>query len=150
MVRDRREDVRAEDTISIVGMGMKFVGDCETDGALRIEGTVEGSVRAGGEVVIGPKGVVQGDVHARDATVAGTVTGRLIADGRLELRDTSRLDGEVFAARIRVGDGAIVNAALHMGEAALAGARESRSQPTLRIEAPGEEPVAAEGRRRTS
>jgi cytoskeletal protein CcmA (bactofilin family) len=99
---------------------MTFVGDCETDGTIRIEGRVEGSVRAGRSVVVGPAGVITGDVHARDATVAGTVRGTVVAEARLDLQDTSRLDGEVFARTVKVGEGAMLNAAVHMGEDAVA------------------------------
>jgi cytoskeletal protein CcmA (bactofilin family) len=42
-----------EGVISIIGPGMRVVGDCETEGTLRIEGSVEGTVRAGKAVVVG-------------------------------------------------------------------------------------------------
>src|SRR6056297_1328848 len=108
------------ETISIVGPGMTFIGDCETDGTIRVEGRLEGSIRAGGSVMIGPAGVVTGDVRARDATVAGTVKGIVVAESRLDLQETSRLDGEVFARTVKVGEGAVVNAAVHMGADAVA------------------------------
>ena len=121
MGRDRGNGPsESSETISIVGPGMTFVGDCETEGTIRIDGRLEGSIRAGGSVMIGPAGVVTGDVHARDATVAGTVKGIVVAQSRLDLQETSRLDGEVFARTVKVGEGAVVNAAVHMGEDALA------------------------------
>jgi cytoskeletal protein CcmA (bactofilin family) len=96
---------------------MTFVGDCRTDGAIRVEGTFEGSIRAGRTVVVGPGGLVTGDVRARDATVAGTVHGTLVVEGRLDIQETSRVEGEVFARTVRVGEGAVVNASVRMGEA---------------------------------
>ena len=120
MPRDRERYVQdAGEAISIVGPGMTFVGDCETDGTVRVEGRFEGSIRAGRTVVIGPGGVVTGDVHARDATIAGTIKGKVIAESNLDLQETSRLDGEVFARTVRVGEGAVVNAAVHMGDDAV-------------------------------
>lgn len=105
------------ESISIVGPGMTFVGDCRTAGTVRVEGKFEGSIRAGRTVVVGPGGLVTGDVHARDATVAGTVHGTLVVEGRLDIQGTSRIEGEVFARTILVGEGAVVNAAVRMGEA---------------------------------
>ncbi|MEX2471425.1 MAG: polymer-forming cytoskeletal protein [Gemmatimonadota bacterium] len=116
--RDRSAHESAE-AISIVGPGMTFVGNCETEGTLRVEGRFEGSIRAGRTVVIGPDGIVTGDVRARDATVAGTIKGTLIAESKLDLQETCRLDGEVYARTVRVGEGAVVNAAVHMGEDAV-------------------------------
>jgi hypothetical protein len=74
---------------------MRVVGDCETDGTLRIEGTVEGTVRAAKAVVIGKDGVVKGDVVTQDAIIGGRVTGAVVAESRLELQATCVVDGEV-------------------------------------------------------
>lgn len=120
MGRDRdRSTPGSAEAISIVGPGMTFVGNCETEGTIRVEGRLEGSIRAGRTVVIGPDGIVTGDVRARDATVAGTIKGTLIAESKLDLQETCRLDGEVYARSVRVGEGAVVNAAVHMGEDAV-------------------------------
>ena len=129
MPRDRQRAVQdAGETISIVGPGMTFVGDCDTDGTIRVEGRVEGSIRAGRAVVVGPAGVVTGDVRARDATIAGTIKGRLIAEAKLDLQESGRLDGEVYARTVRVVEGAVLNAAMHMGEDALR--RVAGDEPT--------------------
>jgi cytoskeletal protein CcmA (bactofilin family) len=142
MGRDRgRGSPEPSETISIVGPGMTFVGDCETDGTIRVEGRLEGSIRAGRSVMVGPGGVVTGDVHARDATVAGTVNGTVVAESKLDLQETSRLDGEVFARTVRVGEGAVLNGAVHMGEDAVAksGRGKAGDRPPLHLT----EPVAA-------
>lgn len=123
MGRDRAKESQSHEsteTISIVGPGMTFVGDCTTNGSIRVEGTVEGSVRAGRSVAVGPAGLVTGDVRARDATIAGSVRGTLVAEGRLQLQESSRLDGDVFARTVQVGEGAVVNANVRMGEDAVA------------------------------
>jgi cytoskeletal protein CcmA (bactofilin family) len=141
MGRDRGKGFsEASETISIIGPGMTFVGDCETDGTIRVEGRLEGSVRAGRSVMVGPAGIITGDVHARDATVAGTVKGILVAEARLDLQETCRLDGEVFARTVRVGEGAVVNAAMHMGDSAVA---QSRDDPAGGLELHVPEPAAA-------
>ena len=93
---------------------MKFVGDCETEGTIRVDGTVEGSIKAGKAVVIGERGLVKGDVATMDAVVAGRIQGNLIAESRLEFQSTCQLDGEVRARRIQVGEGAILNGSVHM------------------------------------
>ena len=69
-----------ESVISIIGPAMKVVGDCQTDGTVRVEGTVEGSIRAGKAVVIGKGGSVTGDISTQDAVISGRVKGKLVAD----------------------------------------------------------------------
>lgn len=121
MGRDRTKETHENtETISIVGPGMTFVGDCTTNGSIRVEGTVEGSIRADRSVAVGPAGLVTGDVRARDVTISGSVRGTLVAEGRLELQESSQLDGDVFARTVQVGEGAVVNANVRMGEDAVA------------------------------
>jgi cytoskeletal protein CcmA (bactofilin family) len=105
-----------DNVISIIGPGMRVVGDCETDGTLRIEGTVEGTVKAGKAVVIGKDGVVKGDVATQDAIIGGRVTGAVIAESRLELQATCLVEGEIRARRIKLDEGGRVNGTVHTGE----------------------------------
>lgn len=102
--------------ISIIGPGMRVIGDCETEGTLRIEGTVEGTVRAGKAVVIGKDGVVQGDVMTQDAVIGGRVNGSIIAESRLELQATCVIEGEIRARRIKLDEGGRVNGNVFTGE----------------------------------
>lgn len=116
MARDRNGTASPDSAISIIAAGMKVVGDCETDGTLRIEGTVEGTVRAGKAVVIGREGLVDGHVHTQDAVVSGRVTGTVTAESRLEVQATARIDGEVRALRMQFEEGAELNGTLTMGQ----------------------------------
>ncbi len=105
-----------EGVISIIGPGMRVVGDCETEGTLRIEGTVEGTVRAGKAVVVGKDGLVQGDISTQDAVIGGRVTGMVVAESRLELQATCIIEGEIRARRIKLDEGGKVNGKVQMGE----------------------------------
>jgi cytoskeletal protein CcmA (bactofilin family) len=102
--------------ISIIGPGMRVIGDCQTDGTIRIEGSVEGEVNAGKAVVVGKDGVVSGSVTTQDAVVAGRIVGSLVVESRLEVQATSRIEGEVYARRIQLEEGAILNGTVDMGE----------------------------------
>lgn len=105
-----------ETVISIIGPGMQVIGECQTDGTIRIEGTVEGTVRAGKAVVVGKDGAVDGDVFTQDAVISGRVRGTLVAESRLELQATCRIEGEVRARRMQLEEGAILNGTVKMGE----------------------------------
>jgi cytoskeletal protein CcmA (bactofilin family) len=119
------------DAISIIGPGMKIIGNCDTEGTLRIEGSIKGTVRAGKAVVIGKDGVVEGDVTTQDAIIGGRVTGSVIADSRLELQATCVIEGEIRARRIKLDEGGRVNGTVNTGEV---------MKPAM---APGGRPVAA-------
>jgi cytoskeletal protein CcmA (bactofilin family) len=104
--------------ISIIAPGTKVNGDVETDGTLRVEGTVEGMIRAAKAVVVGKDGVVIGDIATQDAVIGGRVTGTVVAESRLELQATCVIDGEIRARRVKLDEGGKVNGQVAMGDTA--------------------------------
>lgn len=129
--------VSREGAVSIIGPGMKVTGDCECDGTLRIEGTVEGTVRAGKAVVVGKDGAVKGDIYTQDAIVGGSVNGTLVAESRLELQATCTVEGEIRARRVKLDEGGRIKGTVQVGENAAIPTRESRpSTPSITPSAP--------------
>lgn len=108
------EGRNVSDVVSIIGPGMKIEGDCRTDGTIRVEGRVDGSVRATKAVVIGKDGLVVGDVETQDAVVAGRVQGSIAAKSRVELQATCRIEGDIKSRRVKLEEGGTVDGRLKM------------------------------------
>ncbi|MGH7128223.1 MAG: bactofilin family protein [Planctomycetaceae bacterium] len=106
-----------EGVISIIGPGMQVDGDCETQGTLRIEGSVKGAVRAGKAVVLGKDGRIEGDIFTQDAVIGGHVKGTVVAESRLELQATCVIEGEVRARRIKLDEGGRIDGRIQTGGA---------------------------------
>lgn len=113
--KDDRKGREADDVVSIVGPGMTITGDCETDGTLRVEGRVEGTIRSTKAVVIGEDGEVVGDIQTQDAVVAGRVEGSIQADSRIELKASARIEGDVRCRRVKLEEGGFVDGRIEMG-----------------------------------
>ncbi len=119
MARARSGDKPSPDAIiSIIGPGMTVVGDCETEGSIRIEGNIAGSIRAGKAVVVGEDAWVKGDISTQDAVLSGKVTGSIVAESRLEVKASSWIEGDVHARRLQLEEGAVLNGTVNMGDAA--------------------------------
>jgi len=103
------------DVVSIIGPGMKVVGDCSSDGTIRVEGRVEGSVKATKSVVVGKDGMVKGDIVTQDAIIAGRVNGSVSAESRIELQASCRVQGDIRSRRVKLDEGGQVDGKLHMG-----------------------------------
>lgn len=86
-----------ESSMSIIGPGMRIKGDLMTEGTVRVEGTIEGTVRAGKAVVVGKEGEIIGDVVTQDAVIGGRVRGTVSAESRLELQATAQIEGQISA-----------------------------------------------------
>ncbi len=116
MTKIERES--GDGAISLIAPGMKIVGDCETEGTIRIEGRIEGTVRAGKSVVVGRSGEVVGDIITQDAVISGNVSGNITAESRLELQSTSNIQGEIRTRRVQLDEGARFNGQVHMEDTA--------------------------------
>jgi cytoskeletal protein CcmA (bactofilin family) len=106
----------AENAISIIGPGMQIQGDIVTDGTVRVEGKIKGTIRAGKAVVLGKEAEVVGDIFTQDAVIGGRVTGTLVAESRLELQSTCVVDGSVRARaeHLQLEEGARFNGQIEM------------------------------------
>jgi cytoskeletal protein CcmA (bactofilin family) len=105
-----------EGAISIIGPGMRIEGDLATDGTVRVEGTIIGTIKAGKAVVLGQSGEVVGDIFTRDAVIGGRIKGTLVADSRLELQSSCVVEGEIRAraSHLHLEEGANFNGQIRM------------------------------------
>ena len=99
---------RLGSTPSLIAQHTRLVGDIETEGALIVNGNVQGNGRVGGEVSISSGAQWEGDLHADCAVIAGTVIGNITVDDKLEIGASARLRGGVSAKRIAIALGAQV------------------------------------------
>jgi cytoskeletal protein CcmA (bactofilin family) len=102
--------------LSIIGAGMRVVGDISADGVVKIEGSVNGTVTAAKQVLVARGGEVEGDVISREAIIGGEVRGAIYAEERVELQATSVVHGDVSTKRLFVQEGGEINGVLRMGE----------------------------------
>jgi cytoskeletal protein CcmA (bactofilin family) len=89
-------------------------GDVETEGALRIDGRLEGTIRRADLVVVGQGATIVGDVTAREVIVGGAVTGNIFAAQRTELQSTGIVAGDIRSAAILIHEGGVVQGRLYI------------------------------------
>jgi len=115
MKESKAESRDLSEVVSIIAPGMKVVGDCSSDGIVRIEGRVEGLIKAAKSVVVGKEGVVKGDIETQDVIVAGRVSGTITAQSRVELQASCHVEGDIRSRRIKLDEGGHVDGRLRMG-----------------------------------
>ncbi len=115
-LRRRRSD---QMPFSIVAKDMTIVGDLETEGLIRIEGRVRGTVRAGSQVLIGQGAQLEGDLHTKEAIVGGEVVGSIHATERVELQPTATVTGNIITPRIAVMEGGKVTGEVRIQDQAV-------------------------------
>ena len=105
------------DVVSTIGPGLRVIGDCISDGTIRIDGRVEGGIKAA-EVVVEKGGSVEGDIQTRDLVIAGQVTGNIAAQGRAVLQASCQVRGDILSPRIKIEEGGRIDGRLRMSDAA--------------------------------
>jgi cytoskeletal protein CcmA (bactofilin family) len=99
---------------SIIASDMTVIGDLETEGVVRIEGRVKGTVRVGTQVLVAQGAVIEGDLHTEEAVIAGRVSGAIHAKERVELQASSMVAGDILTPRISIVEGAKVTGEVKM------------------------------------
>jgi cytoskeletal protein CcmA (bactofilin family) len=98
----------------VLGPRDSLIGTLSVEGDVHIGGRVEGEVTATGEVNVHSTGTARAKIEARDIVIAGTVDGSVVARDLVSLGDSASLTGELQASRLRVDEGATVNATIAM------------------------------------
>ncbi|WP_308363744.1 MULTISPECIES: polymer-forming cytoskeletal protein [unclassified Microbulbifer] len=91
---------------SVIGKNIKFRGELIGNESLHIEGTVEGTViMEGHNLSVGAGGELNANIHAKNITVEGALTGDALAEELIEIRRTAVVKGNLIAPRIQLDDG---------------------------------------------
>jgi len=65
---------------------------------------------------VSSEGVVEGEVVAENADVAGAVRGNMTVGGRLVLKGSARVDGDIQVGRLVMEEGAVLNGLCRMSD----------------------------------
>lgn len=104
--------------LSLIGAEVRIGGDVTSDGALHVDGRIDGDVRCA-SLCQGEEGVIAGDIVAEEARIGGLVEGTLSAC-RVVIEASGRIAGDVAYDTISIAAGAQVEGRLAR-RAALAG-----------------------------
>jgi len=110
----KRRGGQQQPSLSMIAGDLKVIGDLETNGVVKIEGQVEGTIRADTQVLVSQGALIQGDVHTKEAIIGGEVKGVVHADERVEIQATAVVNGDILTKRIVVLEGGRVNGSVKM------------------------------------
>lgn len=100
---------------TIIGAGTIINGDINSNGDIRIDGTLIGNLSSKSKIIIGQEAVVEGDINGQQADIMGKVTGMVKIKELLQLRGKCNVNGELFAGKLEVEPTATFNGSCHMG-----------------------------------
>lgn len=100
---------------TIIARGVTLEGNFQGQGDVSVEGHVKGSLITTGSLTVGPEAVIEAEVKAAEASVAGTIQGNVTVTNRCEVRATAKIIGDVTAQVIAIEAGASLQGRLTVG-----------------------------------
>ncbi len=101
---------------NIIGDGSVLKGNLKTSGNIRLEGKVIGDILSKSKVACGETSIVDGNVVAENAEIAGKVTGKVTVSELLILKSTASIHGDISTDNLIIESGANFNGACSMGK----------------------------------
>ena len=103
---------------SLVGQQTIIGGNVDFVGGLRVDGTIQGSVRGGADSVltVTKTGRICGSIEANHAIIDGTVDGPLVVCEMLELMPSAVVTGDITYQTLRVHPGALITGTLSLSK----------------------------------
>lgn len=102
-------------SVNLIGAGTIIEGDITTNGDIRIDGSLTGSINVKGKLVVGVSGILEGEIICQNADVSGTVKGKIGVAELLSLKASSKLTGDIITNKIAVEPGATFSGSCSMG-----------------------------------
>jgi len=106
-------EINQQEISTIIGEGFVFKGELQGTSAIRIEGKITGNVNVEGGIVLGEKGIIEGNVITRSAIIYGTIKGN-IKTTQLEIKRTGFVNGDITTDTVEIELGAQYNGKLDM------------------------------------
>jgi cytoskeletal protein CcmA (bactofilin family) len=100
---------------TIIGKGTVLEGNIETLGNIRIEGRAIGNVVSKSKIAMGESSMVEGNILAQNAEIAGEVKGVVEISDMLILKSSAIVHGDIITNKMIIESGATFNGQCKMG-----------------------------------
>ncbi|PXY44952.1 bactofilin family protein [Flavobacterium hydrophilum] len=86
--------------------GTSIIGDIVSKADFRLDGELIGNFTSQGKLVIGPSGVIKGEIICHNADIEGEFQGKLKVLEVLNIKATAHIHGEVAVGKLSIEPGA--------------------------------------------
>lgn len=111
----RQPEAGEDEVESIIGEKTTVDGSFKSDSSIRVRGTVQGEIESKRGILIETQANVTAKVTAESVTISGQVNGQIYCAGRVEIRPSGRVVGEINAGTLIMQEGAFFEGNLKMG-----------------------------------
>ena len=110
----RTPEANSPDRLNRIVEGTSIVGEIKSDSNIRIDGKLDGTIDTNGRLVVGPTGVIEGEVICKNADIEGVLKGKITVTGLLSLKSTAKVTGDIITDKLNIETGAVLTANVSM------------------------------------
>ena len=96
------------DLSGFLDVGSHFEGELKFEQSFRVDGKVVGKVVSDGDLVVGERGEIDGEIRVGRLFVSGLVKGEVFASRRLSIHPHGRVEGTVHAKALIIEEGGVL------------------------------------------
>lgn len=113
--RERKQEPKPRETVTaaaptskietIIGPNAYIRGDIQSDGGVRIDGVLEGSIDITGNLIVGEGAKIVADIKANNVSISGAIKGD-VNGNMVEILETGRVWGDLTINSLLLNEGA--------------------------------------------
>lgn len=92
---------------TIIGSGSGISGDVHANGFIRVDGDIDGNLDSTGNIIIGDKARINGNITAVSTVVSGIVIGDIFAPKGIKLLSSSAVIGNISTCHLEIEENVI-------------------------------------------
>ncbi|MGB4205453.1 MAG: polymer-forming cytoskeletal protein [Bacteroidales bacterium] len=101
-------------SVNFIAKETTITGEIQSNGDIRIDGILNGTLNSTGKVVVGTTGKVEGEIICQNAEIEGELKAKLLVKERLSLKATSVFRGDIITSKLSIEPGAIFTGTCQM------------------------------------
>jgi cytoskeletal protein CcmA (bactofilin family) len=118
---------------TVIGKSVTIRGELSGSEDLFMDGEIDGTITlTESRLTVGPNARIRADVNVQDVVVFGRIEGNVRATGRLELRQSASIVGDIQAGRLSIEESASLRGRVELTDSVPVAQRPAAQSQTLR------------------
>jgi cytoskeletal protein CcmA (bactofilin family) len=101
--------IPSSNAFNTLAVGTVIEGNVRSASDIRVDGSIFGNLTCDSKIIIGPSGIIEGDVSCASAHIEGKYKGKLTVGDILNIRENAIVTGDIITQKLIVQAGASFN-----------------------------------------
>lgn len=105
----KKKNYETDNISTVISADVVIKGEINAQGSMRIDGKTEGLLTVKGDLIIGDKGEITGEIKVDNLILGGKIEGNAFVSGRCEITATGILNGDITCDVLIIDEGGRLN-----------------------------------------